>query len=175
MGCDEDDRHLPICGGKVALKLKTASPRHSHVEHQASGALRRIGLEKIGNRRKLPGHRRTVRNSRTTESRNSGSSSMIKTLGFASPIPGIPKASAFFPPWFLILRTIRWFKQHLLPKRIAQGLSHRLGAPALHYWGMSLTLQLACSAKYRANAGMVERGSCTEADIDPHTRIYRRR
>src|SRR5215471_6681350 len=31
--CDEDDRHLPVCGGKVALKLKTASPRHSHVEH----------------------------------------------------------------------------------------------------------------------------------------------
>jgi FixJ family two-component response regulator len=28
-----------------------------------------------------------------------------------------------------------------LPKRIAQGLSHRLGAPALRYWGMSLTLR----------------------------------
>lgn len=54
MGCDEDDRHLPVCAGKVALKLKTASPRHSHVEHQASGALRQIGLEKIVNRRKLP-------------------------------------------------------------------------------------------------------------------------
>src|SRR5260370_2016390 len=54
MGCDEDDRHSPVCAGKVALKLKTASPRHSHVEHQASGALRQIGLEKIVNRRKSP-------------------------------------------------------------------------------------------------------------------------
>src|ERR1700758_2675792 len=55
MRCNENDRHLPVRSSKVALKLKTASPRHSHVEHQASGALRRIGLEKIGNRRKLPG------------------------------------------------------------------------------------------------------------------------
>src|SRR5262249_30987564 len=30
--CNEDNRHLPICRGKVALKLKTASPRHSHIE-----------------------------------------------------------------------------------------------------------------------------------------------
>jgi hypothetical protein len=36
MGCDEDNRPLPVCGGKVALKLKTASSRHSHVEYQAS-------------------------------------------------------------------------------------------------------------------------------------------
>src|ERR1700730_12934430 len=66
MGCDEDDRHLPVCGGKVALKLKTASPRHSHVKHQASGALRRIGLEKIVNRRKLPG----MQANRPQETRN---------------------------------------------------------------------------------------------------------
>jgi hypothetical protein len=52
---DEDDRHLPVCGDKVALKLKTASPRQSHVEHQASGTVRKIRLEKIGNRRKLSG------------------------------------------------------------------------------------------------------------------------
>src|SRR6266446_3474222 len=37
--------------------------------------------------------RQTVRRRRATESRNSGSSSMTKTLGFASPIPGIPKAA----------------------------------------------------------------------------------
>ena len=61
-----------------------------------------------------------------------------------------------------ILRTIPWFEQHLVPKRIAQGLSHRLGAPALHYWGMPLTLQLACSARYRA-AGMAEPRSFPEA------------
>src|SRR5215469_17704784 len=51
--CDEDDRYLPIRRGKVALKLKTASPRHSHVEHEASRAVRRRSIEKIGNRRKL--------------------------------------------------------------------------------------------------------------------------
>src|SRR5215470_3523075 len=51
--CDEDDRHLPVCRGKVALKLETTSLRHSNVEHQASRAVRRGGIEKIGNRRKL--------------------------------------------------------------------------------------------------------------------------
>ncbi|BAL08602.1 hypothetical protein BJA01nite_38230 [Bradyrhizobium japonicum] len=55
VGCDEDDRHLPVCGDKFALKIETASPRHSYVEHQASRTIRRIGLEKIGNRRKLSG------------------------------------------------------------------------------------------------------------------------
>jgi hypothetical protein len=53
MGCNEDDRHLPVRSGKVALKLKTASPWHAHVEDQASRALRWIGPEKIGNRGKL--------------------------------------------------------------------------------------------------------------------------
>src|SRR5258705_7355685 len=55
MRCDEDERHLPVGSGKGALKLKTASPRHSHVEHQAGGALGRIDLEAIRNSRKLPG------------------------------------------------------------------------------------------------------------------------
>ena len=50
---DEDSRHLPVRRGKVALKLKTASPRHSNVEHQASRAVWRGSIEKIGNRRKL--------------------------------------------------------------------------------------------------------------------------
>jgi hypothetical protein len=40
-----------------------------------------------------------------------------------------------------ILGTIRRYEQYLLSKRIARDLSHRLGALALHYWGMSLTLQ----------------------------------
>ena len=31
--------------------------------------------------------------------------------------------------------------QYLLPKRIAEGLSHRLAVPALRYWRMSLTLR----------------------------------
>src|SRR6516164_10425497 len=33
--CDENDRHLPVRRGKVTLKFKTASSRHSHVEYQA--------------------------------------------------------------------------------------------------------------------------------------------
>ena len=53
--CNEDDWQLPVRRGKVALKLETASPRHSHVEHEASRAVRRVGFEKIGNRRKLLG------------------------------------------------------------------------------------------------------------------------
>src|SRR5262245_30401726 len=53
--CDEDDRHLPVCSDKFTLKLKTTSPRHSYVKHHASRTVRRIGLEKIGNRRKLSG------------------------------------------------------------------------------------------------------------------------
>jgi hypothetical protein len=51
--CDEDDRYLPIRRGEVTLKLKTASPWHSHVEHQAGRAVWEISLEKIGNRRKF--------------------------------------------------------------------------------------------------------------------------
>src|SRR5258708_34895617 len=99
MGCDEDDRHLPVCGGKVALKLKTASPRHSHVEHQASGALRRIGLEKIVNRRKLPGmqadrpqqpHDRVAKLEIVIDDRDTG----ICVTHF--PVSSV-KGSAFFP------------------------------------------------------------------------------
>src|SRR5215469_5416418 len=37
--CDENDRHLPVRRGKVTLKFKTASSRHSHVEYQASRAV----------------------------------------------------------------------------------------------------------------------------------------
>ena len=38
---------LPVRGGKLALKLETASPRHSHIDHQAGRAIRsRIGLKK---------------------------------------------------------------------------------------------------------------------------------
>src|SRR5215470_7573529 len=53
--CDENNRYLPVCRGKLALKLKTASPRHSHVEYQASRAVQRIGFQEIGNTRKFPG------------------------------------------------------------------------------------------------------------------------
>src|SRR5262249_18796878 len=37
--CDENDRHLPVCSGKLALKLKTTSPRHPHIEYEASNQL----------------------------------------------------------------------------------------------------------------------------------------
>src|SRR5262249_55259481 len=48
--CDEDDGHLPVRRGKVALKLETASSRHSHVEYQASRPVPRRGLQEIRNR-----------------------------------------------------------------------------------------------------------------------------
>ena len=43
---------FPVRRGELALKIETALPRQSDVEHQAGGAIRRIGLEKIGNGRK---------------------------------------------------------------------------------------------------------------------------
>jgi hypothetical protein len=62
---------------------------------------------------------------------------MTETLGFALPFPvSCAKRNAFFP---LERLYICQDEQYLLPKRIAQGLSHRLEAPALHYWEMSLT------------------------------------
>ena len=44
--CNENDRQLSVRRGKVALKLETASPRHSHVEHKATRAARRVSLRK---------------------------------------------------------------------------------------------------------------------------------
>ena len=52
VACDEDDWEFPIRRGELALKIKTALPRQPDVEDQAGGAIRRIGLEKIGNGRK---------------------------------------------------------------------------------------------------------------------------
>jgi hypothetical protein len=48
---DEDDRKLPLRCRQLALKIKTALTGQSHVENQAGGASRRIGLEKVGNGR----------------------------------------------------------------------------------------------------------------------------
>src|SRR4029450_5648157 len=53
--CDENDSELPVRRSELALKLETASSRQSHVQHQTGRAVRRIGLEKIRNRRKLLG------------------------------------------------------------------------------------------------------------------------
>src|SRR3954470_20164418 len=52
VGCDEDDWEFPLSGGELALEIKTASPRQSHIQHQARRAIGRLGLEKIGNGRK---------------------------------------------------------------------------------------------------------------------------
>ena len=52
MPCYEDDRDFPVCCGELALKIKTALPLESHVEDQACGAVWRLGIEKLGNRRK---------------------------------------------------------------------------------------------------------------------------
>src|ERR1700677_3040003 len=51
---DEDDRELRIRPGELALKIKAALPRQSYVEHQAGGALRGSGLEKVDNTPKQP-------------------------------------------------------------------------------------------------------------------------
>src|SRR4051794_33863954 len=50
--CDEDDWEFPVRRGKLALKIKTALPRQPDVEDQAGGAIRRAGLEIVGNGRK---------------------------------------------------------------------------------------------------------------------------
>src|SRR4029077_11713711 len=50
--CDEDDWQFPVRRSELALKIKTALPRQPDVEDQAGGAIRRIGLEKVGNGRK---------------------------------------------------------------------------------------------------------------------------
>jgi len=47
VSCDEDDRDFPVCRGKLALKIKTALPWQSHVEHEAGRAIRRIRFEKF--------------------------------------------------------------------------------------------------------------------------------
>jgi hypothetical protein len=44
---------LPVRHGKVTLKLKTASSWCSHVEYRANRAAQWLGLDEIGNGRKL--------------------------------------------------------------------------------------------------------------------------
>ena len=46
---DEDDREFPVRRGELPLEIEAALPRQSDVEHQAGGAIRRIGPEKVGN------------------------------------------------------------------------------------------------------------------------------
>ena len=85
--CDEDDWEFPVRRGELALKIKTALPRQPHVEDQAGGAIRRLRLEKVGNgREKLGFQADSDRKRRPTEARRSGSSSMTRTVGFASGI-----------------------------------------------------------------------------------------
>src|ERR1700730_8309106 len=49
---NEDDWEFPVRRGELALKIKTALLRQPDVENQAGRAIRRIGLEKVGNGRK---------------------------------------------------------------------------------------------------------------------------
>jgi hypothetical protein len=101
VGCDEDDRHLPVCGGKVALKLKTASPGHSHVEHEAGRALRGISLEKIVYRRKLPGMQANRPQQPHDRVAKLGIVIDDRDTGICVTHPRHPKGSALFPVWFL--------------------------------------------------------------------------
>src|SRR5580704_289209 len=54
MPSDKDDWKLPAARDELALKIKPTLPGQSDIEHQAGGAVRRIRLEKVGNRRKQP-------------------------------------------------------------------------------------------------------------------------
>src|SRR5262245_60623776 len=49
MARDEDDRDLPVCRSQLALEIEAALAGQSDIEHQASGAIRWIGLEEVGN------------------------------------------------------------------------------------------------------------------------------
>src|SRR3954465_837389 len=49
---DEDDGEFPVGRCDLALKIKAAFPGQSHVEHEAGGAIRQLGLEKVRNGRK---------------------------------------------------------------------------------------------------------------------------
>jgi hypothetical protein len=169
MGCDEDDRHLPVRSSKVALKLKTASPRHSHVEHQATGTLRRISLEKIVNRRKLPGMQANRPQQPHDRVAKLGIIIDDQDAGICVTHPGISKLR-ILPAMAPILSTIRWLEQHLLLKRIAQGLSHRLGAPTLLYcYNLHAARGIAPPPVWWSKEVV------RKPIIDPHTRIYRRR
>jgi hypothetical protein len=48
-----EDISGPVRTGKVRLKVQTAALWHSHIEHEASRAVRRIGFEEIENGRKF--------------------------------------------------------------------------------------------------------------------------
>jgi len=58
-----------------------------------------------------------------------------------------------------------------LPKRIAGGLSHRLGTPTLRYWGMSATLRCTLREALPRRPAEVP-GS---RNVEPYTDIDRRR
>ena len=51
MPCDKDDREFPVRRGELALKIKAALVRQSHVEDQAGRTIWRIRLEKVGDGR----------------------------------------------------------------------------------------------------------------------------
>src|SRR4029453_16931385 len=50
---DENDGQFAVCRGQRALEVESTRARHSHVDDQASRAVRQVGPEKVGNSRKL--------------------------------------------------------------------------------------------------------------------------
>ena len=82
---DEDHWKVSVRRGKLTLEIEATSPWHSHVHHQAGWTVRsRVGTQIFGHTKTADFPVQLVRSSRPTELRNSASSSMIKTLGFAS-------------------------------------------------------------------------------------------
>src|SRR5262249_19426754 len=116
--------------------------------------------------------RPTVRNRRATESRKSGSSSTSKTLG--SPMPGTRLKRS---PFFLLEKPSFYAQsvdseQRLLPNRIVEPLSHRLGASALLCCELSQTLQYRMQT--RGIGACTWGGRCLEVNVEPATDIDRR-
>lgn len=81
---------------------------------------------------------------------------MIKTLGFAPLIPELCiKGSAFFPLDWISFYSPRVATNSPLPKRKAEGISHRLVAPALLCRGPSPTLRSGMQARRIGSAAKV--------------------
>ena len=51
MSGDENDREVNVRRGELALQIETASPRQSHVEHQAGGCIRARAVQEVRHRR----------------------------------------------------------------------------------------------------------------------------
>ena len=162
---DEDDRQLSFRGGQLALKLETAFPGNlmsttRHVGPSGCGSASKNSETDENCRVSSP----TVRNSRPTKSRNSGSSSMIKTLGWVSDIPVPWRATPLSPTISFILAAIVPQEQapfdrsgRRLTKPAAGDISHGLRGVALLCRQPELKLRGVAQA--RAVRGVPERAT----------------